>query len=179
MRIRLSVFRRGLNFSCMDTSKDFVPPPRVSYNVPPFSWNLSQPRALQQVLKFNLPVLQSVQYEQGLISCWRALSSNSFVNSMFPTKEKSDQAVFSFLDLILLMPASFDRLTLNYCNKSPHSKYTNWITRYELRSECPLGAEGIISRWNLLPHMRSKEGKILTQPWYILHEEYKPHFRNR
>ena len=38
---------------------------------------------------------------------------------MFPTKEKSDQAVFSFLDLILLMPASFDRLTLNYCNKNP------------------------------------------------------------
>ena len=119
MRIRLSVFRRGLNFSCMDTSKDFVPLPRVSYSVPPFSWNLSQPRALPQLLKFNLPVLQSVQYEQGLISCWRALSSNSFVNSMFPTKEKSDQAVFSFLDLILLMPASFHRLTLNYCNKNP------------------------------------------------------------
>ena len=38
---------------------------------------------------------------------------------MFPTKEKSDQAVFSFLDLNLLMPASSDRLTLNYCNKNP------------------------------------------------------------
>ena len=38
---------------------------------------------------------------------------------MFPMKEKSDQAVFSFLDLILLMQASVDRLTLNYCNKNP------------------------------------------------------------
>ena len=38
---------------------------------------------------------------------------------MFPTKEKSDQAVFSFLDLNLLMPASSDRLTLNNCNKNP------------------------------------------------------------
>ena len=34
-------------------------------------------------------------------------------------KVKSDQAGFSFLDLILLIQSSFDRLTLNYCTKNP------------------------------------------------------------
>ena len=34
-------------------------------------------------------------------------------------KVKSDQARFSFLDLILLIQASIDRFTLNYCNKYP------------------------------------------------------------
>ena len=33
-------------------------------------------------------------------------------------KVKSDQAGFNFLDLILLIQASFDRLTLNYCDKN-------------------------------------------------------------
>ena len=35
-------------------------------------------------------------------------------------KVKSDQAGFSFLDLILLIQSSVDRLTLNYCTKNPH-----------------------------------------------------------
>ena len=34
-------------------------------------------------------------------------------------KVKSDQAGFSFLDLILLIQSSVDRLTLNYCTKNP------------------------------------------------------------
>ena len=34
-------------------------------------------------------------------------------------KVKSDQAGFSFLDLILLIQPSVDRLTLNYCTKNP------------------------------------------------------------
>ena len=33
-------------------------------------------------------------------------------------KVKSDQAGFSFLDLILLIQASFDQLIMNYCDKS-------------------------------------------------------------
>ena len=36
----------------------------------------------------------------------------------FPMKIKSDQAAFSFLDLILLIQASFDRLIVNYCDKN-------------------------------------------------------------
>ena len=38
---------------------------------------------------------------------------------MFPMKGKSNQAGFSFLDLILLMRDSVDRSTLNYCNENP------------------------------------------------------------
>ena len=34
-------------------------------------------------------------------------------------KVKSDQAGFSFLDPILLIQSSVDRLTLNYCTKNP------------------------------------------------------------
>ena len=34
-------------------------------------------------------------------------------------KVKSDQAGSSFLDLILLIQSSVDRLTLNYCTKNP------------------------------------------------------------
>ena len=65
---------------------------------------------------------------------------------MFPMKEKSDQAVFSFLDLILLMPASFDRLTLNYCNKNPPDTPSIPIESLnEPRFERPPGAEGSIS----------------------------------
>ena len=45
-----------------------------------------------------------------------------------------------------------------------HFEYSYYITPYEPRFECPpkvnvnLGAEGSIGRWNLLPHMRSKQG---------------------
>ena len=70
-------------------------------------------------LKLNLPVLQSAEYEQRSISSWRTLPSNSFVHNMFPMKVTSDQAGFSFLDLILLIQASVDRLTPNFCNKNP------------------------------------------------------------
>ena len=38
---------------------------------------------------------------------------------MFPIKVGSNQAGFSFLDLILLIGDSVDRSTLNYCNKNP------------------------------------------------------------
>ena len=38
---------------------------------------------------------------------------------MFPRKVGSNQAGFSFLDLILLIGDSVDRSTLNYFNKSP------------------------------------------------------------
>ena len=38
---------------------------------------------------------------------------------MFPMKVRSNQARFSFLDLILLIRDSVDRSTLNYCNKNP------------------------------------------------------------
>ena len=38
---------------------------------------------------------------------------------MFPRKAGSNQAGFSFLDLILLIRDSVDRSTLNYFNKSP------------------------------------------------------------
>ena len=38
---------------------------------------------------------------------------------MFPMKVGSNQAGFSFLDLILLIGDSVDRSTRNYCNKSP------------------------------------------------------------
>ena len=37
---------------------------------------------------------------------------------MFPMRVKFDQAGFSFLDLILLIQASFDRSILNYCDKN-------------------------------------------------------------
>ena len=37
---------------------------------------------------------------------------------MFPMKVGSNQAGFSFLDLILLIGDSVDRSTLNYCNKN-------------------------------------------------------------
>ena len=43
----------------------------------------------------------------------------AFFISMFPRKVGSNQAGFSFLDLILLIRDSVDRSTLNYCNKSP------------------------------------------------------------
>ena len=70
-------------------------------------------------MKWNLQVLQLAEYEQGSISSWRALPSNGFVKSMFLMKFKSNQAGFSFLDLISLIKASVDLLTLNYCNKNP------------------------------------------------------------
>ena len=85
-------------------------------------------------------------------------------------KVKSDQAGLSFLDLILLIKSSVDRLTLDYCTKNPtwHSEYSYWITLYELKFECRpnvqvnLGAEGSIGRWNLLPHMKSNQAKATT-----------------
>ena len=43
----------------------------------------------------------------------------AFFISMFPRKVGSNQAGFSFLDLILLIRDSVDRSTLNYFNKSP------------------------------------------------------------
>ena len=69
-------------------------------------------------MKRNLSVLQSVPYEHGSISSWRALPFNSFVISMLPIKVKSDQAGFSLLDHIVLIQASVDRFMLNYCNKN-------------------------------------------------------------
>ena len=70
-------------------------------------------------MKWNLSVLQSVPYEHGSISSWRALPFNNFVISMFPIKVRSDQAGFSLLDHISLIPASVERFMLNYCNKNP------------------------------------------------------------
>ena len=43
----------------------------------------------------------------------------AFFISMFPRKVGSNQAGFSFLELILLIRDSVDRSTLNYFNKSP------------------------------------------------------------
>ena len=70
-------------------------------------------------MKWNLSVLQSVPYEHGSISSWRALPFNNFVISMFPIKVRSDQAGFSLLDHISLIQASVERFMLNYCNKNP------------------------------------------------------------
>ena len=67
-----------------------------------------------------MSVLQSVEYEQGSISSWKALPSYSSVNSIFPVKVKSDQVGFNFLDLILLIQASVEWLSLNYCNKNSY-----------------------------------------------------------
>ena len=53
---------------------------------------------------------------------------------------------------------------LLYQEPTWHFEYSYDITPYEPRFECPpkvqvnLGAEGSIGRWNLLPHMRSKQG---------------------
>ena len=54
---------------------------------------------------------------------------------MFPIKVGSNQAGFSFLDLILLIGDSVDRSTLNYCNKNPPD--TPNIPIYEPRFERP------------------------------------------
>ena len=48
-----------------------------------------------------------------------------------PMKVRSTQAGFTFLDLILLIRDSVDRLTLNYRNKNPPK------TPNEPRFECP------------------------------------------
>ena len=48
-----------------------------------------------------------------------------------PMKVRSTQAGFTFLDLILLIRDSVDRLTLNYRNKNPTK------TPNEPRFECP------------------------------------------
>ena len=41
-----------------------------------------------------------------------------------PMKVRSTQAGFTFLDLILLIRDSVDRLILNYCNKNPPKTLT-------------------------------------------------------
>ena len=45
-------------------------------------------------------------------------------------KVKSDQAGFSFLDPILLIQSSVDRLTLNYCTKNPPDTPNSPIMNY-------------------------------------------------
>ena len=99
------------------------------------------------------------------------------MNSMFPMKEKSDQTVFSFLNLILLMQASVDRLTLNYCNKNPPDTPSIPIDSLNRIPDFPNvqvnhGAEGSIGRWSLLPHIGPKQGNnnlnsgtLLRKPW--------------
>ena len=68
-----------------------------------------------------------------------------------------------------------------------HSEYSHWITLYEPRFECPpnvqvnLGAESSIGHWNLLPHVRPKQGNdnLLFgthswKPWKTLNEPAQP-----
>lgn len=98
-------------------------------------------------------------------------------NSMFPMKEKSNQTVFSFLNLILLMQASVDRLTLNYCNKNPPDTPSIPIDSLNRNPDFPKvqvnhGAEGSIGGWNLLPHIGPRQGNnnlnsgtLLRKPW--------------
>ena len=82
------------------------------------SWWVTCPIRLQRLLIRMVAIGLVIEYEQGSISSWRAVPFNSFVVSMFPMKVKSDRAGFSFLDLILLIQASFDRLIMNYCDKN-------------------------------------------------------------
>ena len=67
------------------------------------SWWVTCPIRLQRLLIRMVAIGLVIEYEQGSISSWRAVPSNSFVVSMFPMKVKSNQGGFSFLDLILLI----------------------------------------------------------------------------
>lgn len=69
---------------------------------------------------------------------------------MFPMKMKYNQAVFIFLDLMLLMQASVDGLTLI---RRPHNfpSIPIKITQYELRLNVQVNfeVEDQIGQWNL------------------------------
>ena len=86
-------------------------------------------------------------------------------------KVKSDQAGLSFLDLILLIKSSVDRLTLDYCTKTPpdtpnipiESLYMNSnlsaLLTYKLTLEAALAAEISFLIWNRIK-LRQRQPNI-------------------
>ena len=86
-------------------------------------------------------------------------------------KVKSDQAGLSFLDLILLIKSSVDRLTLDYCTKTPpdtpnipiESLYMNSnlsaLLTYKLTLEAALAAEISFLIWNRIK-LRQRQSNI-------------------
>ena len=82
-------------------------------------------------------------------------------------KVTSDQTGFSFLDLILLIQASVDRLTPNFCNKNPPDWYSDIVGTVKVTltntTTCSVTETlGVTRTMTVTMRLTSKEERIVT-----------------